>query len=229
LAQSDAAGIDVNDPANQDVVQFTINLAFETSSGGGGGSGGGAGGGFDFCGYWNGNQLVGSIPWFDAPAACIFPNAEGYYSAGGFNFYPSATESSGSIVFLVIPGQATMLKEFFDVSFMITNLSAPGFDLTGGDATLDVPAGMSLAPTSVPQFLTQAVADIPGGSSQTVQWIIRGDTEGSYNLSATYNGFLQPFQELVTSTLTPPQLRATPITSVSAWRMWRTYPSTTRG
>ena len=52
---------------------------------------------------------------------------------------------------------------------------------------------MSLAPTPEPQTATQPVADIPGGGSATSNWIIRGDKPGSYLLSATYNGKLQPF------------------------------------
>ena len=143
-AQIIAAGIDPNDPNNQNVVFFTINLAFN-SSGVGGGRGGGGGGGLGggaICGYWNGYHI---IPSKSIPAGfhqCALPDDDDSYAFGGYRLYASG--NGNGLAFLVIPGKATSLKEFFDVSFMVTNLSQPGFDLTNGSATLDVPAGMSL-------------------------------------------------------------------------------------
>src|SRR5207253_1682943 len=59
-------------------------------------------------------------------------------------------------------------------------------------ATLDLPPGLSLAPLATPQTRRQDVAAIAGGTSRTASWIVRGDTEGAYNLSALYTSTLDP-------------------------------------
>ena len=83
---------------------------------------------------------------------------------------------------------------------VVTNLSPEPFDLTGGQATLNLPAGMSLAPTTTPQSLTQTVPTIFGSASAETDWVIRGDVPGSYNVSAEYRGTLQLFGEPVSIT-----------------------------
>ena len=97
------------------------------------------------------------------------------------------------IEWLVIPGTASFLKEFFDVQMVVQNLAPAGFTISQGTASLQVPSGLSLAPTATPQQQTQSVPDIGGGESQTINWILRGDTEGSYSITADYSGLLQPF------------------------------------
>src|SRR5439155_26161825 len=64
-------------------------------------------------------------------------------------------------------------------------------------ATLPPPAGLSLAPTPTPQRETVGVPDIPGGASGTATWLVRGDTEGFYNLTSSYAGSLQPFGDTI--------------------------------
>ena len=73
---------------------------------------------------------------------------------------PAATASSGrdqwvddqpQLLWLVIPGKAKWLKEFFTVQMMVTNLADPCFVLDHGIATLPLPPGLSLAPTATPQ------------------------------------------------------------------------------
>ena len=39
---------------------------------------------------------------------------------------------------------------------------------------------------------------IPGGQSKTATWVLRGDTEGFYDLTASYAGTLEPFGDTVT-------------------------------
>jgi hypothetical protein len=58
----------------------------------------------------------------------------------------------------------------------------------------NLPAGLSLAPTTKAQHLTEETPAIEGEKSYTANWIIRGDTPGEYpNLSATYSSTLEPF------------------------------------
>ena len=175
--------IDPLDPANQHVFEFEIHLFFGpepvvhtpvvngvgdvlASPVTGGGSTGGGGGG-------------------------------GSFTVGDATVYPvvSASPSPGvppMINYLVIPGKAKFLKEFFEVKLVVSNLAPSLFTYTDGSATLELPAGLSLAPTATVQSLTQAVPDVAGGDSQEVTWIVRGDVEGEYLPAVSYSGLLDP-------------------------------------
>ena len=185
-----AAGIDPNDPANQHVYQFSVNLAFDT---GGSGSttasvsGYTATGGFPLC-----PQVAG------ISVTCAGSGAT--FTTGGYTISVSTSYAHGQpqLVWLVIPGKASWLKEFFTVQMMVTNLADPSFVLDHGAATLPLPTGLSLAPTATPQTGTVSMPDIPGGQSATATWLLRGDTEGYYNLASTYAGSLEPFGDTIT-------------------------------
>ena len=183
-----AAGIDPNDPNNQNVYQFEIHLAFtpfgDVTIGGygaGGGGGGGGGGSFPEGITWGGT----SIP---CSTVCT-------YTAGGWTADVSLQwfNNKPELLWLIIPGKAKWLKEFFSVQMMVTNLADSSLVLDHGTATLPLPEGLSLAPTPTPQQATIAMPDIPGGQSATATWLVRGDQEGYYPLTASYGGVLEPF------------------------------------
>ncbi len=120
-----AAGIDPNDPANQHVYEFEVHLAFSTGSpvvsgyvAGGGGGGGG------FYGFSGGSGCY---------ERCTFSIGDRDVTAtvGGTATHPQ-------IVWMVLPGRAKWLKEFFSVSMMVTNLAGPQFSLSEGAATLNI-------------------------------------------------------------------------------------------
>ncbi len=194
-----AAGIDPNDPNNQNVFQFEVHLCFSETG---------------VCG-----SLSGYIGDGDSGSHFIFPDAQGgsctsgacAFSAGGENGSvavgsPQVVEGQPSIFWLVIPGKASWLKEFFAVRIVVSNLADTPFSFTQGSATLALPDGLSLAPTSTPQSLTVQMADIPGQSSGAADWVIRGDVAGEYNLAASYAGVLLPFErsvQFVAQTLNP--------------------------
>src|SRR5580692_7081815 len=185
-----AAGINPSDPANQNVYKFVVKLAFIESppvvvqgyvNGGGefvgatGASGGGGG-------------------WSCGSGGC-----EGGGGGGGGGggeriiAQPEVVEGHPLIQWLILHGKAAVLKQFFEVSMIVQNLSPEPFELSKGTATLNLPEGLSLAPTAQQQSLTNEVAAVPGGDSATTNWIIRGDTPGEYNLSADYKATLEPF------------------------------------
>jgi PKD repeat protein len=182
-----AAGIDPNDPDNQNVLNFSICLAFDGSScvaftgdvnqegdifsGAIGGGGGGTG------------TCSETSCVYDIPA-----------DQGGGEAIATVAQMGGepTAMILRIPGQAKWLKEFFDVQMAVVNLAPAGFTFTDGAATLDIPPGLSLAPTPTPQTATIEVPDVPGGQSQEVSWIARGDAEGFYDLHAHYGATLNP-------------------------------------
>ncbi|HXB63890.1 MAG TPA: PKD domain-containing protein [Solirubrobacteraceae bacterium] len=185
-----AAGINPSEPANQNVYKFVIKLAFIESppvvvqgyvNGGGefvgatGASGGGGG-------------------WSCGSGGC-----EGGGGGGGGGggeriiAQPEVVEGHPLIQWLILHGKAAVLKQFFEVSMIVQNLSPEPFTLAKGTATLNLPEGLSLAPTAAQQSLTNEVPAVPGGGSTTTNWIIRGDTPGEYNLSADYKSTLEPF------------------------------------
>ena len=181
-----AAGIDPNDPANQHVFEFNVELAVKdpaTPSSGGSGGGGGyfgwGGGGWHFIGGGHGLSCL--------PLICRA-------TVGGAAVYltPQVIEGQPMLAAMVIPFRVKWLKEFFDISMTVHNLADPSFTFTHGVATIDVPNGLSLAPTRVPQHQTVQMPDIRGGSQATAHWILRGDVEGSYDVGATYGAVLDP-------------------------------------
>jgi Ca2+-binding RTX toxin-like protein len=116
-------------------------------------------------------------------------------TVGRYTVYPTVRSVGGQpvIIWMVIPGEARWLKEFFEVRMVVSNLAPQPFTFTSGTASLDtLPAGLSLAPTAEPQQLAQALPDIPAGGSAAATWIVRGDEAGEYDLSATYAASLEP-------------------------------------
>ncbi len=196
LAEIEAAGIDPNDPSNQNVWQFEVALNFTGPTGGPGHE--------HLCGHLNAaGQFVGQTG-FDACGGSGSGGGGGPGSAGGDcganSCHSGNVTAMGAIVnghplieWLVLDGQVTTLKQFFSVHMVINNLSPEPFRLTGGQASLDLPGGLSLAPTAAPQAATRDVGEIAGLASADVTWIVRGDEPGRYGLTASYSGRLQPF------------------------------------
>jgi PKD repeat protein/flagellar hook assembly protein FlgD len=185
-----AAGIDPTDPDNQHVYEFKIFLAIDPSSPTTEVHGFTASGGFPLSPSVQGGG-AGGIVW-DGEGAT--------FTVGDYQVSMSVSYAHGQphIVWLVIPGKATWLKEFFSVQMMVSNLADPDFTLENGAATLTIPEGLTLAPTAVRQSATAKLDAIPGGQSKTATWIVRGDTEGFYDLTASYAGTLEPFGDPVT-------------------------------
>ncbi len=195
-----ALGLNPNDPANQNVYEFSANLAFTPISGiiipGASGTG-------------ELFQLNGSAD------ACTSdcPVDGGWVT-------PEYVGGQPELLWMVIPFKVSWLKQFFTVQMVVSNLASSGFALDDGTtctsgssgpcgATLSLPPGLSLAPTPTPQSLTQTLGQIPGGGSASVNWIVRGDTEGYYQLTATYNGELDAVNDGSLDPLAPISIIAT--------------------
>ncbi|MGK2950648.1 MAG: Ig-like domain-containing protein, partial [Acidimicrobiales bacterium] len=195
------AGIDVNDPANQNVIEFSIQLGFEVFP--------------DdpiplgFGGYINGEGEFLGVPldWECDPTS---PRCT--YDDGDVQVTVEVDEVDGEpvLVALVIPVKASWLKEFFEVTMVVANLSPKGFAFQEGAATVDLPAGLTLAPTAEPQTLGIDLADIPAGKSGRASWILRGDRKGEYQFGAAYTGVLDPVGS-------PILLRARTTTPLKVW------------
>lgn len=186
-----AAGIDPDDPANNRVTSFLVKLAFEEFPED-----------IDFCGFINDDgEFVGSsgtcngMTSFTCSLTCGWIGGLGGGEGGGgatIMVSGGTIDNEPNLFFLVIPGEVRYLKQFWDVTMAVANVSPRSVTFTGGSAQLQLPAGLILAPTSTPQSLTRSVLDIPAGNSRKTTWIVRGDVAGSYHLSAVYRGTLDP-------------------------------------
>ena len=196
LEEIKAAGIDPDDPANQFVFSFNIRLAFSVQPNEPPQQ-------QDFQGFANSDGFTGETQYTGAQQTCRGNNCP-LDLGGGYQATPQPDMSDPKhpkIVWLVMPVDGTMLKQFFDVQMVVTNL-VPGFTMSAGVASLQLDSGLSLAPISDPQSLTMTACadgqttncmpDIPGGASQRVRWVVRGDKEGDHQVSASYDGSIEP-------------------------------------
>ncbi len=184
LAEIEKAGINPAEPGNQQVYSFEVKLAFineaeppaklscdENAEG-------------EFVGKCSGEIVGGG----GGTVSCSSSQCD---LGGGIVVEPEVVEGHPLIQWLILRGKATVLKQFFEVSMVLQNLASEPFKLKAGTATITLPAGLSLAPTGTPQAATQSVPAIPGGGSETTNWIIRGDTPGEYNISTLYKSELE--------------------------------------
>jgi hypothetical protein len=218
------AGIDVDASSNQHVYKYELTLTFVpeidwlsltyymdeegiilggSSSGGGGGSsnagGGGSGSSSGGGGSWSDTEYYwvndgGGKGHFFIPPNTSTGSTEG--NEESISIYPVS-----EYFYLIIRGEIKWLKEMFDVEMLVVNNSMTD-TLTGLAATLELPeTGLSLAEmTGTQQTLTQSIPDIAEGGSESVHWYVRGDTTGSYNVSARLQGTIMPFGEKIDDT-----------------------------
>ncbi len=213
LQEIEAAGIDTSDPANQQVYEFEVRLAFfpspvelhcDVNSDG------------EFVGECEisseeevreGEHGHGGPEGGECSSESCGIEVEG---GGEVLVVPKIVEGKPLIEWLILRGKVTILKQFTTATLTIQNLAPEPFKLVKGNATLVLPPGLSLAPTATPQSFSQPIPDIPGSGSASATWVVRGDEPGDYSFSADYAGSLEPFEAPVdiTATLAEP------------WRVW---------
>ncbi|MCX7922713.1 MAG: PA14 domain-containing protein [Clostridia bacterium] len=176
------AGINTNDPSNQWVYKFIIVLGFVK---------------VEYMVNGLGTILVKNEKRDD--------NSNNNYTSRDSIQNPTAItfvdhpEIPPSLIYMIIPGEARWLKEFFEVGVTLKNTADPQFVIDNAKVTLNLPAGLSLASTAKPQNMVGELGSIPGGESREAKWIISPDMKGSYKISAEFNGTLQPFGDEVKS------------------------------
>ncbi|RXT04527.1 CFI-box-CTERM domain-containing protein [Ammoniphilus sp. CFH 90114] len=187
-------GIDETAPENQWVYKFEVHLAFNNQQ-------------------YTSSVVTNQTRVISNPGPIVIQtgfNNDGGNGDGGWNTpsalhaYPvvipapaNRPEVKPTVAYMVVPGEARWLKEFFEVSLSLENKADPIFVIDQAKAKLILPEGLSLAPTKVPQTLEVDVEDIAGQEKKTTKWIIRGDKKGEYELKAEFNGRLQPFDDPV--------------------------------
>lgn len=181
LEEIKAAGIDVKDPENCQMVLIDVSLSYTYKS----------------------NSADHVQVYYDSNSGQTWYGRGSGHGGGlgssDYSYEVQAVSSDASTVILLrVPAKAQFLKEFFKVDMIVINNAASSFALTDCIASLNLPDGLSVAeeaPSSSPRVTE--LGRISGGQQQTVSWIVRGDRRGTYNFSADFSGNLQPFNEHV--------------------------------
>jgi len=181
----EAAGIDVQDPANQHMVRVNVALSYGESQ-------------------KINTSFVFNMTTKESPDTNIRLDIDNDGESDR-EFVPvilgGEDEEQISVAYLDLPIGTSFLKEFFDVNLHIINNASSDFSMTDNVITLNVPDGMSLVPAAGKEdHALVKVPEIPGQTSKTVSWILRGDQEGTYQLSANYSGILSAFDEPIYAT-----------------------------
>ena len=186
-----AAGIDVNKPANQQVVKVTVHLTYgKTSS--------------TMNIITNGSKIYSggtTIIDTDEGKRKITANVISVNpSTGTTGGLLSANSNDVIVALLDVPIEASYLKEFFDVKLHIVNHADTEFSLTNNEVKLNVPDGMSLVEAKGSNASNIVNFDKLGGQQEkTITWTLRGDEAGEYDLSADYNAVLEKFNAPVSA------------------------------
>lgn len=232
LDEIKAAGINPNDPDNQFVYKFEIELEYSLTppvenGGGAAGDGGIVPGNKNPSGGGSYKKKLIFDPYYatDDADSVGEKREPTYIDAPETNetiiimppkFTPTEEGKAPVPVVSVIrlPGEATWLKDFFEVSMEIVNLAPAdsGIVLENCVAELSVPGGLTLMDTDKTSAdAVYRMDDIRAGCSERATWILRGDQAGSYHLSADFSGELLDFEETITAsfkTKNPIRVRA---------------------
>ena len=178
-----AAGIDVTDPENQYYVHIDITLTYGpvTITG-------------DMIYNPTTDEVHSVSGGMTDKGHTTFPNGDG--GIGTLTPKPIVLENGEiSLLILEIPVDITSLKEFFDVRLHIINNASSQFSMYDNTVILDLPSGLSIVETDTTAgSKTVEIAEIPGQTTQTIHWILRGDEVGTYTLGADYAGTLSVFE-----------------------------------
>ncbi|MDC7288481.1 leucine-rich repeat protein [Blautia schinkii] len=185
-----AAGIDVKKPENQYIAKVEVKLQYGTEQ---------VDTSFEY-NYSTGTVISKPIivdttegqreiiPVVIAPQIPV-GNEDGYHF-----------EKDVAVAYLDVPIGTSILKEFFDVRLYIMNHASSEFSMLSNQIQLNVPEGLSIVEAQGHEESSQVyLQEIPGQTMKTLQWVLRGDKVGSYELSADYSGILSKFNAPMTA------------------------------
>ncbi len=186
-----AAGIDITAPENQHIVEVKLDVEYKVHNspsasltyyvnssgavvGGGGWGGSWTGGGWGGSGNGSGKSVTKPV-------------------------YISLNEENEveTVIMLTVPVSASFLKEFFHAQLTIYNNADEQFTISENEIELMLPDGLTLVDVEASDDRIVTYDIIEGQSSRTIDWIIRGDEAGEYELSASYHGVLDRFNESI--------------------------------
>lgn len=187
-----AAGIDIYNPANQNVYSATVKVTYGSSKP------------LTINYVRNDEQIISyGITDSNGKPVAQYTNTNGETrKITGVTYIPSKRGNSDIVAIIDIPAEVSFLKEFFDVRLHIINNASSEFVLEKNEIVLNVPEGMTLMSAVGNGYATTntvKVEEIRGQETVTIAWVLRGDQKGDYNLSADFTGTLAEFNELVTA------------------------------
>lgn len=147
-------------------------------------------------------NIIGNSPKFIGLSNPIIPgggsggsaeaSSGGYSSKGyvlGYN-----TEEGPILAFVRDQHIISWMKEAYEINLTILNNASKSFVIEDASATIQIPDGMSLLGTHTGQTNTIDMGDIWGQEKKSVSWYLGGDKPGTYDVSASFHGILQPFE-----------------------------------
>lgn len=187
-----AAGIDVYDPANQNVYSATVRVTYGSTPP------------LTINYVRNDDEIISySVKDSNGNPVSYYTNSNGENrKITGVTYIPSSQGKSDVVAIMDIPAEASYLKEFFDVRLHIVNNASSEFALEMNEVVLNVPEGMTLMTSVSGDYSssnTVKIDAIKGQETVTLAWVLRGDKAGEYDLSADFTGTLAEFNELVTA------------------------------
>jgi YD repeat-containing protein len=172
LKEIEELGIDTSNPQNRNIYDFTVTV-----------STGGQSSETTYTVTGGGTVLSSSGGNNSQNTSVVFIPVPGYP-----DIPPTAA------LFTVSGNSISYIKEMFEVKLTIINNADEQFILTDSMASLNIPSGLSLAILNGElQSKDISLDSIPGNSKKAAVWILRGDKEGEYTLTADFNGNLIPF------------------------------------
>ena len=193
-----AAGIDPYSPENQNVYQFEIVLTYGAEE-------------YKASGITKNTSDPVKLTVTDTKDSVKRDVYVWHYSGGGGGGGGSTGIGGGAytqtpktiIAVIEMPGEASWLKEFFDVHLHLENQADTEFAIDDCMVTLNYPEnGLTLMTGLVDQYSeskTVSVGTIYGQQEKDIYWILRGDKAGEYNISADFSGTLREFNETITA------------------------------
>ena len=187
-----AAGIDINAAENRHVVKLNVRLYYDGKP-------------KDSVVYVNKNGVVKSNPIYVKSGGCtrkLIP-----FVIGGGGLWDIKTGESNSeetvpaLAYIDIPVDFSYLKDFFNVSLHVINHASDDFTLYNNTVKLNIPDGLSLVSTNMSESNEKVfIKEIQGGTQETVNWVLRGDKAGEYEISADYSGTISYFDKPIKTT-----------------------------
>jgi len=191
-----AAGIDISKPENQYIVNIVVTLTY----------------GQQLKFQYNPvtQQVYGQTSMtYQGVSYTAYPIAPAG-RVGGTGYDPGSSGGSDgwlvgdetiqnlSVAVVEIPVSVSTLKDFFSVKLHIINNASSEFSMLDNLITLNLPDGLTIMDTAVSESSrTVSIPEIPGQTTTTINWILRGDKIGTYWLTADYVGKLAQFNETI--------------------------------
>lgn len=164
IEEIEAAGIDVDDPDNQQVVYQSYTFEFTVGT----------------------STYILPVATYINSAGDFALEPELVWSDGGEVGVMAISEH----FYLVIYGEAHWLKEMYNVELMVINNDQVD-SLTDISATLTLPEGLSLATMlDGVQSSTIELDDVAPNGTTVATWYVRGDSVGEYHMTAEVSGKL---------------------------------------